>query len=428
MKVFFFTLGCKVNQYESQSMSENLASKGFEIVHDPSNADVIVVNSCTVTSESDRKTRQAVRRFKRQNPFACVVLTGCMTQAQPSTVDSLPEADIVLGNNSNDSLFEKINEFFSENNKLTYILPHVSAEPFKGGLISRFDERDRAFLKIEDGCDRFCSYCIIPYARGRVRSKSLSEIETEINLLANNGYREIVLVGINLSSYGKDTGDTLADAVAVAEKNPMIKRVRLGSLEPDSMSDEIIERLKSLEKFCPQFHLSLQSGCNRTLKNMNRHYTTEEYEALCQKLRGAFNDATITTDVMTGFPEESEDDFEESLSFCEKIAFEKVHVFPYSVRKGTRAEKMKQVEKSVKEQRAKKLSERMEAIRQDFFRKQIGKTVDVLVESSLVGENHIGYTKNYTPVIFNCDDSLVGNIVSVEIDGYEKEYCCGKLI
>ena len=427
MKVYFYTLGCKVNQYESQSMSEMLKSKGFETTHDFSNADVIVVNSCTVTSESDRKTRQAVRRFKKLNPNACVVLTGCMTQASPSSAEVLTQADIVLGNNTNDKLFDKISEYFKEKKKLTDILPHISGETFKGDIISRFDERERAFLKIEDGCDRFCSYCIIPYARGRVRSKSLEDIKEEIDNLSQNGYKEVVLVGINLSAYGKDTGHDLTDAVKIANDNDLIKRVRLGSLEPDTVTNEMIEKLKGFEKFCPQFHLSLQSGCDKTLKKMNRHYTADEYEKLCIKLRETFSDATITTDVMVGFPEESDEDFEESVKFCEKIGFEKVHVFPFSVRHGTRAEKKEQIEKSVKEKRAKILSERMEKIRQDFFKEQVGKTLEVLVESALVGECHVGYTKNYIPVIFKCEDSLVGSTVNVKIESFEKEHCCGTL-
>lgn len=428
MKVFFYTLGCKVNQYESQSMSEDLVSRGFETTHDFEEADVIVVNSCTVTSESDRKTRQSVRRFRKNNPNCCIVLTGCMTQAQPSIAEVLPQADIILGNNTNEKLFESIERFFKEKKQFTYILPHLSAESFKGGVISRFDERERAFLKIEDGCDRFCSYCIIPYARGRVRSKSLEQIKEEIGDLSRNGYREVVLVGINLSSYGKDTGNDLADAVKIANDDPLIKRVRLGSLEPDSMTDGLIERLKRFEKFCPQFHLSLQSGCDKTLKSMNRHYTAEEYEKLCKKLRECFDDATITTDVMVGFPEESEEDFKQSLEFCEKIGFEKVHVFPFSPRHGTRAEKMEQIEKSVKESRAKRMAQRMDEIRSEFFRKQIGKTLEVLVESAFVGKKHVGYTKNYIPVIFKCDDSLVGETVKVKIESCEKEYCCGKLV
>lgn len=424
MKVFFYTLGCKVNQYESQSMSENLKSKGFEIVREYFEADVIIVNSCTVTSESDRKTRQAVRRFKKQNPNACVVLTGCMTQAEPESAENLTQADIVLGNNTNDRLYDKINEYFNERKRLTDILPHVSGEKFNCESISRFNERDRAFLKIEDGCDRFCSYCIIPFARGRVRSKSLDEIKNEITSLAHNGYKEIVLVGINLSAYGKDTGNNLVDAVKIAAENESIKRIRLGSLEPDTITDEMIQELKKIDKFCPQFHLSLQSGCDKTLKMMNRHYCAKEYEALCNKLRSAFSDATITTDVMVGFPEESDEDFEESLKFCERIGFEKVHVFPYSPRKGTRAEKMVQIEKSVKEKRAKILGDKMEEIRKEFFRKQIGKTLEVLVESAKKGDCHVGYTKNYIPVIFKCDDSFVGDTVKVKIESVEKEYCC----
>ena len=428
MKVYFYTLGCKVNQYESQSLSEKMKQEGFEIVQSDNDANIIVVNSCTVTSESDRKTRQAVRRFKKNNPDCCVVLTGCMTQANPDVAINLPQADIVLGNNSNELIFQSIDNYFKTKTQSINVISHCSGASYKGYTISKFDERERAFIKIEDGCDRFCSYCIIPYARGRVRSKPLDEIEKEIKAVAQNSYKEIVLVGINLSAYGKDNGKKITDAIRIANSTDGIERVRLGSLEPDHITDDIIEELKSFDKFCPQFHLSLQSGCDNTLKRMNRHYSAKEYENLCNKLRSSFSETTITTDVMVGFPLESEDDFRESVEFCKKIGFEKVHVFPYSVRQGTKAAQMKQIEKSEKEHRARIMIEETNTIRENFFKEQIGKTVEILIESAKIGDYNIGHTKNYIPVSVKCDKNHIAKTAQVKIESCDKDFCYGSLL
>ncbi len=426
MTAAFYTLGCKVNQYESESMAEQLMKNGYTIVNHTEKADVFIVNSCTVTASGDQKTRQAVRRFKKNNPDACVVLTGCMPQAYPEKAKELYQADIVMGNKNNDTLINSLNEFFAKKERLVNIELHQTGDAFRGNLISDFQNRTRAFLKIQDGCNRFCTYCIIPTSRGRSRSKPLEDIKKELDSIAEKGYKEVVLVGINLSSYGKDIGEKFTDAVKLACETKGIERVRLGSLEPDHITDEVIDELSALPNFCPQFHISLQSGCDNTLKRMNRHYTAEEYYNLCQKLRSSFEDTTITTDIMVGFSLESDEDFEESLEFAKKIGFEKVHVFPYSVRTGTRAEKLSQLEKHVKEKRAKIMTEVTEEIRQNFLKSQIGKTVDVLVETTNKNGLYEGYTKNYTPVLVNCTEDVCSKIIKVKITSVEGDYCIGE--
>lgn len=426
MKAAFYTLGCKVNQYESQAMAQNLEGHGFIITDHSEPADVYVINSCTVTAESDRKTRQAVRRFKKQHPDSIVVLTGCMPQASPEAGEKLGEADIVIGNKSNRFLHDYIMQYINGSGRIVAVEEHKSGEAFAGGTITSFRERTRASVKIEDGCNRFCSYCIIPYARGRVRSKPLDELREEIAALEKNGFSEIVLVGINLSAYGTDSEGTIVDAVRAAASFEGIKRVRLGSLEPDHITDEIIAGLAAIPKFCPQFHISLQSGCDKTLKKMNRHYDSAEYFELCQKLRGAFADTTITTDVMVGFPGETEEDFEISKSFVEKVGFEKVHVFPYSVRPGTPAAKMKeQVEKGEKERRAAEMSKTADEIRRKFLENQIGKALEVLIEEYHEGFAQ-GYTANYTPVKIPCSCNIHG-IIKAEITAVDGDFCMGKI-
>lgn len=427
MTAAFYTLGCKVNQYESESMAEQLMKNGYIIVNHTEKADVFIVNSCTVTASGDQKTRQAVRRFKKNNPDACIVLTGCMPQAYPEKAKELYQADIVMGNKNNDTLIDSLNEFFAKKERLVNIELHQTGDAFRGNLISDFQNRTRAFLKIQDGCNRFCTYCIIPTSRGRSRSKPLADIKKELDSIAEKGYKEVVLVGINLSSYGKDIGEKFTDAVKLACETKGIERVRLGSLEPDHITDEVIDELAQFENFCPQFHISLQSGCDNTLKRMNRHYNAEEYYNLCKKLRSSFDDATITTDIMVGFSLETEEDFNESLEFAKKIGFEKVHVFPYSVRTGTRAEKLPQLEKHVKEKRAKIMTEVTEEIRQNFLRNQIGKTVDVLIETTNKNELYEGYTKNYTPVLVNCTEDVCSKIIKVKITSVEGDYCIGEV-
>lgn len=419
MKIAFFTLGCKVNQYESQAMAERMVKCGFELVSPNDKADIYVINSCTVTAESDRKTRQTVRRFKRKNPDSIVVLTGCMPQAFPEDADALKEADIVLGNKNNIRLPELIERYFSCGQRIIEIENHETGDRFIGDSISGFEGRTRAIVKIEDGCNRFCSYCIIPYSRGRVRSKPIDELEAELRTLSDAGFIEIVLVGINLSSYGSDIGLSICDAVELAA-GMNFERIRLGSLEPDHITDDVIERLAKVDKFCPQFHISLQSGCDNTLKAMNRHYTSAEYKELCTKLRNSFDETTITTDIMVGFPTESEEDFVDNVNFAKEIGFEKVHVFPYSPREGTRAAKMEQIEKSIKEKRSHIMIEETEKIRQNFLESQIGKTVEVLLETRHDEKFTEGYTKNYTPVKVKgshpCGKLVTAKIITVDGD------------
>jgi len=423
MKVFFHTLGCKVNHYETQEMRELFEKSGYEITCDETKADIIVINSCTVTAESDRKSRQCVRHFKKINPSAITVLTGCMPQAYEFKAEQLSEADIILGNKTNYRIIEATEQFLSTGKPVSFLEEHKSGEPMQSPGICRFEERTRAFLKIEDGCDRFCSYCAIPYARGRVRSKPVKEVIKEAVRLAENGFVEIVLVGINLSAYGKDLEDgdfpSVIKAVCDIQK---VKRVRLGSLEPDHLTNEVIEKLSKTEKLCPQFHISLQSGCDNTLKRMNRHYTAEEYASLCSKLRSSFRDCTLTTDIMVGFPGESEEDFNETVDFVRKIRFEKIHVFPYSVREGTRAEKFEnRIDNKTKAKRASVLSDVASKIREEFLKEQIGKSYEVLIEQTLPDGKLFGYTANYIPVKISPEaKEKDGKYLIIDSD---KEYC-----
>ena len=424
MKAAFYTLGCKVNQTESEYMAELLERAGFEIVSPSDEADYYIINSCTVTATADQKTRQNVRKFKRKHPDSVVILTGCMPQAFPDEASALEEADIVLGNKNDNDILSLINDYNISHNRIIAVSEHKTGDSFEPCSISKFSERVRAFVKIEDGCDRFCSYCIIPMSRGRVRSKSPAELEKEIKMLSDNGIKEIVLVGINLSAYGKGKAFDIADAVRICNDNPDILRVRLGSLEPDHITDEIIERLSSFEKLCPQFHISLQSGCNKTLKNMRRHYTAEEYSELCNKLRNRFENATITTDVMVGFNDESEADFEESLAFVKKIRFEKVHTFPYSERKGTSASKIgDSVSKQKKEARAAVMIEETEKIRLEYMQSLIGNNEAVLFENEIEKGVFQGYTRGYIPVRVKSDEDIIGKEITVSIDEVCGEYC-----
>lgn len=424
MKAAFYTLGCKVNQYETEYMAELLRNAGFEIVKENDEADYYIVNSCTVTATADQKTRKSIRKFKRNHPNSTVILTGCMPQAFPEEANELIEADIVFSNKNDGDILSLINEYNLNKNRLVKIEQHQTGDKFWDCSIDRFHERIRAFVKIEDGCDRFCSYCIIPKSRGRVRSKPLDTLKNEIEALANGGIREIVLVGINLSAYGKGEDFNIVDAVKICNENEKIKRIRLGSLEPDHLTDEVIDGLSSCEKLCPQFHISLQSGCNKTLKSMNRHYTAEEYKALCNKLRASFDDASLTTDVMVGFNDETEADFNESLDFVKKIAFEKVHVFPYSERVGTAASKRgDNVSKQEKEHRAAVMIEETEKIRRNYLKSLVNTSKKVLFENEIKPGIYQGYTKSYLPVRMKYDRNIVGEELEVKITNYCDEFC-----
>lgn len=428
MKIFFHTLGCKVNQYETQEMREDAERNGYAVTENEDEADIFVINSCTVTGESDRKTRQCVRHFKSAHPESVTVLTGCMPQSFPEMAEKLSEADIVLGNRNNKLLVSALREYFVSHNRTLHLNQHEKGEDFYSSGITNFEERTRAIVKIEDGCDRFCSYCIIPKARGRVRSRDIESIKKEVMYLTENGYSEIVLVGINLSAYGKGTEFTLADAIFAVAENKNVKRIRLGSLEPDHLTDDLVEKMSKCEKLCPQFHISLQSGCDKILKKMNRHYTAAEYKHLCSVLREKFDGATLTTDIMVGFPGESDEDFEETRKFAEKIGFEKIHIFPYSRRSGTVADKMDgQISKAVKAERVKLLSETAEKIREAFLSEQKGKILSVLVEGKQKDECFFGYTANYIPVKFD-SEAEIGSIADIKITSSDKDFCIGTKI
>ena len=399
MKVFFHTLGCKVNRYETEKMTEQLASIGFTLTEDSKSADLIVVNSCTVTAESDRKTRQLTRRYKRLNEKAVILLTGCMPQAFPTDAESLP-ADIILGNGSDRDVVSAIESYLKNHNRIINISPHKKGEMFENGVLESFSERTRAYMKIEDGCDRGCTYCIIPKARGRVRSRSLLDIKSEAENLAKNGFSEIVLVGINLSSYGKDLNLTLADAVKTVAAVSGVERVRLGSLEPDLTDHILLAKLKEIKEFCPQFHLSLQSGSEATLKRMNRLYTAEEYYALTEKIKKIWSNGSITTDIMVGFVGESDEEFNESLEFAKKVGFLKAHIFPYSVREGTFAanmDKKLRVAEDIKNRRAAIMAEECDRVSFELLTALKGETRSVLFER-FDGEYSHGYSEDYIPV------------------------------
>lgn len=414
MKFYIYTLGCKVNQYESQVISELLVSRGFVPAETAEEADIFIINSCTVTGEGDRKTRQMVRKYKRINPNAITVLIGCMPQAFPADAEKVIEADIISGNTTPEKIPDMIEQFLKKGERIVDITPHERGEKYNTPSLKSFNERTRAFMKIEDGCDRYCTYCTIPKARGDIRSRSLDDIEKEAYSLAKNGYKEIVLVGINLTSYGREMGLTICDAVAAAAKPEGIRRIRLGSLEPDHISDETLEKLSKIPEFCPQFHLALQSGCDETLKRMNRHYDTAFYRDLVKRIRAKFDNCSITTDIMVGFPGESDEEFNKSLAFYREIGFARGHVFAYSKRAGTIAAALKnQVDEAVKTHRARLMGAAAAECEKAFIKTQIGKTAKVLFETYKSGQN-FGYTENYTHVTLK-DTDLSGGIVRMEL-------------
>ena len=428
MNIAFFTLGCKVNQYETQCLREGFSVCGHTIVADSAPFDAIIIKSCTVTAESDRKNRQIIRRFRRENPEAAIVLTGCMAEAFPEESEKLLDADVVVGNTDVLRVIELTEQFFKTRERIVEISAHKTGEKFNTPSIHSFAERTRAFMKIEDGCDRFCSYCIIPTARGRVRSKPCDLIKQEAEQLAANGFSEVVLVGINLSAYGKGEDINLCDAIDAVCEVEGIKRVRLGSLEPDHISNEMLSRFKKQEKFCEQFHLSLQSGCDATLKRMNRHYDSAFYYDLITRIRNMFPNASITTDVMVGFAGETEEEFNRSLEFVKKAGFAKAHVFAYSRRKGTVAYGLPaQVTNAEKSRRSKLMISAADQSEAKFLQNQVGKTFPVLFET-FDGEYVEGYTPNYSRVMVKCDNAPIGEIREVTIVSAHQTYCIGEIV
>lgn len=427
MKFSVLTLGCKVNQYESQVIIKELTDLGYNYTENDKNLDVCIINSCTVTANSDKKTRGILHRIRRENPSCIIVLTGCMTQAFPNRNEELSEADIILGNTRRKNIGDIIERFKNTGERIIEVNEHRHGEAFEEMSIEKFEGKTRAFIKIEDGCDRFCSYCIIPYARGRVRSKSLEQIKSEVSALAENGHKEVVLVGINLSSYGKETGLSLSDAVSAACSADGIERVRLGSLEPDLMTEEAIEKLAAEKKLCPQFHISLQSGCDETLKRMNRKYLSADYMALVKALRKNFSDCAITTDVMVGFAGETEEEFKASYEFVKGVGFARIHVFAYSRRAGTRAYDFpSQLSNAVKEQRSRTMSKLGAESMNCFLNSQVGETMPVLFEQPADNGMFEGYTPNYTKVLVK-GENLHGKILNVKITDVCKDYVIGNL-
>ena len=428
MKAYILTLGCKVNQYESQAMLEELCRSGFAPAETEEEADVVILNSCTVTAASDQKMRKLLHRARRKNPQALLVLTGCMPQAFPEEAAKLPEPDLVLGTSNRKELVPSVLKALENRRREVKIRPYTGKDSFESLQIHSFQERTRAFLKIQDGCNRFCSYCIIPYSRGRVRSKPLEELTREARTLAASGYREIVLTGINLSCYGQDSGLGLWDAVEAVCGLPEVERVRLGSLEPEQMELPVLERLARQEKLCPQFHLSLQSGCDATLKRMNRHYTAAEYEAIVENIRKTFTNPAVTTDIMVGFAGETQREFEASLAFAQAIGFAKVHVFAYSRRPGTAADRLPgQVSAQEKEARSRQMIQATNRTRLEFLKSQVGRTDPVLFESKRFEDYYEGYTANYTPVHVQSSIPLFGKILPVKILEAQEEFCLGSL-
>lgn len=427
MKFYIFTLGCKVNQYESQIMHEKLCQSGFEYTAEHNSADIVIINTCTVTSASDSKAVKLMHRVKRENPNCVLVLTGCLPQAFPND-ERFIEADIILGNKSRNIVVPTIQQYLLNHTRINAVVQHETGDKFESMAISAFTERTRAFVKIEDGCNRFCSYCIIPYARGRVRSKPLDQLTEELNQLASKSFKEVVLVGINLSAYGQEFGINLADAIEAACAVDGIERVRLSSLEPERMDRHTIERLAAQPKLCPQFHLSLQSGCNATLKRMNRHYTAEDYTEIVNDLRNAFDNCAITTDIMVGFPGETEEEIKESLDFAKKTAFARVHVFAYSRRPGTVADKAEnQVPENIKNIRSKAMIEVTTKTMTDFLNSQVGRVESVLFEREKNGFFE-GYTKNYTHVVVKSDENLSNKIYDVKITGVQGNKCTAEIL
>lgn len=428
MKIYFHTLGCKVNQYETQSMRELFGHLGHTLAENAAEADIIVINSCTVTAESDRKTRQLLHRCRRECPNGVIVLTGCMVQAFPEDSADLADADIVIGNKDVSKTVGLALGFDRSKGRIIEISDHEKGEGFSKTAVSEFSERTRAFMKIQDGCDRFCTYCIIPKARGRVRSRPLREIRAEAERLAENGFCEIVLVGINLSAYGCGEDMNLCDAVSEVCAVEGIRRVRLGSLEPDHITDEMLERLRAEEKFCPQFHLSLQSGCDATLKRMNRHYDTAFYTDLVTRIRRAFENAAVTTDIMVGFAGETPEEFEESLEFAEKTGFARAHIFAYSRRAGTIAAALpNQVSQREKEERSRRMIAACDKSEERFLERMLGKTEVVLFEKKENGFCE-GYTANYSRVRVETDRELTGLLLPVRLIKVKGKLCIGELV
>ena len=424
MRVCFYTLGCKVNLNETGALEQMFRGAGFTIVPEGEEADVFVVNSCTVTNFGDQKSRKWLRRAKRENPGAVTVLTGCYPQAFPEEAANFLEADLVCGNGDRKAILDNVLKLLDGHERIVAVTPHKRGELFEELPVERFETHTRAFIKVEDGCNRQCAYCVIPRARGPVRSRAEASILNELRQLAASGYREVVLSAISLPSYGLDTGTNLVELVEKCAQVEGIECIRLGSLDPDMLTPEFIARLAAVDKLCPQFHLSLQSGCTATLRRMRRVYTAEQYAQVVADIRAAYGDRPVsfTTDCICGFPGETVEDFEESCAFLKQIGFLKVHVFPYSRRSGTPAYDFpNQVHEREKQERSRTMNALAEELRRDVLTTYEGMEDEVLLETALSETLFTGYTLLYVPVVVSAPGRKSGEIVRVRLGSYDGE-------
>ncbi|NLU53763.1 MAG: tRNA (N(6)-L-threonylcarbamoyladenosine(37)-C(2))-methylthiotransferase MtaB [Clostridiaceae bacterium] len=428
-KVAFITLGCKVNTAETEGMKKLFMEAGYEIAKENEYADVYIVNTCTVTGMGDRKSRQMLRRAHHINPNAIVAAVGCFAQVSPEEASKVEGVNLVVGNNMKHRIVELV-ENAGKGSTEKYVFERKLLTEFEELPADTYEEYTRAFMKVQDGCDQFCSYCIIPHARGPVRSRGVAEILREAQNFAQRGFKEIVLTGIHLASYGIKEGIGLAGLIEELHKIDGIERIRLGSLDPKFMTPEFIDKIKDFNKLCSHFHISLQSGCEKTLKRMNRKYTPDDYRQIVLALREGIKDATFTTDVMVGFPGETDEEFKESYDFCEEIGFLWMHVFKYSPRKGTPAANFKdQVDPAAKEERSKLMTRLAVKSREKEFEKYIGRTMKVLLEKPIEGTNDMeGLTSNYIPVAVAIENEKSGEIINVILTAQEGERMRGKII
>ncbi len=431
MTVHYYTFGCKVNQYETNAISQMMSEKGYTAVPEINLADICIINSCTVTGSADTKLRQLVNRIRKENPGCIIIICGCYAQVYKDS-PLLNMADIVVGENNKSKIPQLIENYLNCGQRQVDIKEHTLFEQIEKISLSKSTGKTRAIIKIQDGCDRFCSYCIIPYARGRSRSKALNELTEEARQLVQAGHKELVLVGINLSCYGADFNDgtTIADAVSAVCKTSGAERVRLGSIEPELLTPDIIKRLSQNKTLCPHFHLSLQSGCDRILSQMRRKYSTAEYVSIVNELRKCFNGCAITTDVMVGFPSETDEDFLESLSFIKKIGFAKVHVFPYSERAGTAAAKRKdQIPYDIRLKRAHIMSQDAKKSEQNYLSSLVGTTQFVLFEREKDDSWHQGHAPCYAMIkVKHCAETLWKQTRPVMVTSACDGYCIGEII
>lgn len=425
-KAALHNLGCKVNSYETEAMTQLLKKAGYEIVSFQDQADVYIINTCSVTNMADRKSRQMLHKAKKQNPNAVVVATGCYVQTATEKVAQDLSIDLVVGNNRKKDIVEILNEYYAEKEageqvKEEYVIDINHTDEYEDLEISTVTEHTRAHLKIQDGCNNFCSYCIIPYARGRIRSRTMESIKAELERLSASGFKEIVLTGINLSCYD-DNGKKLIDVIEMADNVNGIERIRLGSLDPEVVTADFVERLGKVKKICPHFHFSLQSGCDKTLKAMNRHYTSDEYYEKCQLIRRYIDNPAFTTDVIVGFPGETEEDYISSREFVKKVKFAELHVFKYSKRDGTVAAKMpNQIDEKIKTLRSEDLIKTGEELTKEFRQAKIGQDTTVLFEEKILLDNKeywVGHTVDYIKIAVPEKENLEGQIRKVNVKDF----------